>query len=240
MSITVSLKQGEESRDVIIPTEWTDMTLEYWCGMYMVIKKHQDLADLKKGEKEKEKEKESVDEYWLKQIAEKEDVLEKLDNVRLNKDLFAYMTGLTEKSMELTDINSVNNVISVLDGLVQEYEPKGVDSFEFEEETYYFPKEFLKKNTYGDYIEATQLEMYVEMMKHGRFDVLPEQMAILCRKADEKYDEDKIPEKTEKFKQLTMDIVWEFSFFLTQQNIKLVEISHTFSEKGQVGVEAQE
>jgi len=238
MSITISLKQGEEKRDVVIPTEWTDMTLEYWCGMYMVIKKHQDLADLKKDKKKKD-EKESADEYWWKQMAEKEDLLEKFDNVRLNKDLFAYMTGLTEESMELTDINSVNNVIGVLDGLVQEYEPKGVDSFEFEEETYYFPKEFLKKNTYGDYIEATQLEMYVDMMKHGRFDVLPEQMAILCRRADEKYDDEKIPEKAEKFKQLTMDIVWEFSFFLTQQNIKLVEISLTCSEKAQVA-EAQE
>ena len=238
MSITISLKQGEEKRDVVIPTEWTDMTLEYWCGMYMVIKKHQDLADLKK-EKKKKDEKESADEYWWKQMAEKEDLLEKFDNVRLNKDLFAYMTGLTEESMELTDINSVNNVIGVLDGLVQEYEPKGVDSFEFEEETYYFPKEFLKKNTYGDYIEATQLEMYVDMMKHGRFDVLPEQMAILCRRADEKYDDEKIPEKAEKFKQLTMDIVWEFSFFLTQQNRKLAEISLTFSEKGSVA-EVQE
>ena len=238
MSITISLKQAGEERDVVIPTEWTDMTLEYWCGMYMVIKKHQDLADLKNDKKKKDK-KDSVDEYWWKQMAEKEDLLEKFDNVRLNKDLFAYMTGLTEESMELTDINSVNSVIGVLDGLVQEYEPKGVDSFKFEEETYYFPKEFLKKNTYGDYIEATQLEMYIEMMKHGRFDVLPEQMAILCRRADEKYDDDKIPEKAEKFKQLTMDIVWEFSFFLSNQNRRLAEISHTFSEKGSVA-EVQE
>ena len=37
-------------------------------------------------------------------------------------------------------------------------------------------------------------------MKHGRFDVLPEQMAILCRRADEEYDDDAIPAKTEKFK----------------------------------------
>ena len=71
MSITISLKQGEENRDVIIPTEWTDMTLEYWCGMYMVIKKHQDLADIKKEKKEKAKN-DSVDEYWWKQMAEKE------------------------------------------------------------------------------------------------------------------------------------------------------------------------
>jgi len=238
MSITISLKQGDENRDVVIPTEWTDMTLEYWCGMYMVIKRHQDLADLKNDKKKKD-EKESADEYWLKQMVEKEDLLEKFDNVRLNKDLFAYMTGLSEESMELTDINSVNNVIGVLDGLVQEYKPKGVDSFEFEEETYYFPKEFLKKNTYGDYIEATQLEMYIDMMKHGRFDVLPEQMAILCRRADEKYDDEKIPEKAEKFKQLTMDTVWEFSFFLSNQNRKLAEISLTFSEKGSVA-EVQE
>ena len=64
-------------------------------------------------------------------------------------------------------------------------------------------------------------------MKHGRFDVLPEQMAILCREVGEEYDDDIIPEKTEKFRELTMDIVWEFSFFLTMQSIKLTRTFQT-------------
>ena len=69
------------------------------------------------------------------------------------------------------------------------------------------------------------------MLQKLRFDVLPEQMAILCRRLDEKYDDDIIPEKTENFKNLKMDIVWEFSFFLTQQNTKLAKLLSMYSEK---------
>ena len=68
----------------------------------------------------------------------------------------------------------------------------------FEEEKYFFPKEAMFDNTFGDYIESTQLDMTIDSMKHGVFDVLPEQMAILCRRAGEKYDEDNIDKKTEK------------------------------------------
>jgi len=232
MSITIELKQGNDVRDIVIPTKWEDITLEYWCGMYMVIKKFQDEAAVRKGDADKERE--NADDFWLKQLADKDDLLSNFDNIRLNRDLFAYMTGLGSESMSLVDMDSVNQVIGVLDELIEEYKPKGIESFEFKEETYYFPKEFLRKNTYGDYIEATQLDMYIDMMKHGRFDVLPEQMAILCRRIDEEYDDNIIKEKTEGFKQLTMDIVWEFGFFLTNQSQKLARISHTYSKKGVV------
>ena len=73
--------------------------------------------------------------------------------------------------------------------------------------------------------------MYIDSMRNGKYDVLPEQMAILCRKADEEYDEDKIEEKAEKFKELTMDIVFEFAFFLTQRTGKLVKHSSMYLEK---------
>jgi hypothetical protein len=67
-------------------------------------------------------------------------------------------------------------------------------------------------------------------MKNGKYDILPEQMAILCRRIDEEYDEDIIPEKADKFRLLTMDIIWEFSFFLTHQSLKLTKLSHTYSQ----------
>ncbi len=73
------------------------------------------------------------------------------------------------------------------------------------------------------------------MMKHGKFDVLPEQMAILCRKIDEEYDDDIISSKSDKFKQLTMDIVWEFSF-LTMQSVKLTRTFQMFlGKEGRIG-----
>ena len=227
MSITISLKQGEEKRDIVIPTEWKDMTLEYWCGMTTIIKSHFDKAQLRKNSQENNKD----EDHTLKYLEFAEDQLEDFQNLQLNKDLFCFMTNLDKESINLISIDSVTEVISVLDSLVEEYNPKGISSFECEGETYFFPHEFLKRNTYGDYIESTQLDMQIDTMKHGKFDVLPEQMAILCRKIGEEYDDDKIIEKTKMFRNLKMDIVWEFSFFLTQRNINLAKLSSMYLEK---------
>tara|TARA_R110000822_G_scaffold69179_1_gene168144 strand:+ start:249 stop:944 length:696 start_codon:yes stop_codon:yes gene_type:complete len=227
MSITISLKKGNEIKDIKIPTEWKDMTLSYWCGMVTIIKSHFDRANLIKSSKNENKEENHLESY----VDFSNNKLEDFQNIQLNKELFGYMTGLDKEDMNNVSLDSVTEVISVLDVLMEDYKPKGLTSFDYDNQTYYFPSEFLKQNTYGDYIESTQLDMYIDSMKHGRFDVLPEQMAILCRRLDEKYDDDIIPEKTENFKNLKMDIVWEFSFFLTQQNTKLAKLLSMYSEK---------
>ena len=227
MSITIGLKQEGEEKEVVIPTEWKDMTLNYWCGMISIIKSHFDRATLIKNSKEDSKEENHLESY----VEFSNNQLEEFQSIQLNKELFGYMTGLDKEQMNLVDVNSVAKVISVLEKLMEDYKPQDKRSFECDGETYYFPSEFLKQNTYGDYIEATQLDMYIESMKHGKFDVLPEQMAILCRKIDEKYDDDIIPEKTEKFRNLSMDVIWEFGFFLTQQNRKLTQLSSMYLGK---------
>ena len=202
-----------------IPTEWKDITLEYWCGLYNIIKKYTETAEEK----------------------ENEEVVEpKLDEVkvlRMNKEIFKYVTGINDTVLNKLDLESVNTAVGTIGQMMEEYKPKGIDRFEFEDNVYFFPKEFLKRNTFGDYIESTQLDATIQMMKHGKFDVLPEQMAILCRTIDEEYDDDVIPSKTDKFKQLTMDIVWEFSFFLTMQSVKLTRTFQMFLGKTEEEVE---
>jgi len=196
-----------------IPTEWKDITLEYWCGMYNIIKKYTETA---------------------KEDENQEIVEPKLDEVkvlRMNKEIFKYVTGINDAMLNKLDLESVNTAVGTIGQMMEEYKPQGIDRFEFEDDVYFFPKEFLKRNTFGDYIESTQLDATIQMMKHGKFDVLPEQMAILCRKIDEEYDDDIIPSKTDKFKQLTMDIVWEFSFFLTMQSVKLTRTFQMFLGK---------
>ena len=189
-----------------IPTEWKDITLNYWCGLYQIINKYN-----------KRDEEGNVVEHKHTEV----------ELLRMNRDIFMYLTKINENHMNMLDIESVDNAVTTFSSVLQEYEPKGIESFELEGKTYMFPKEFLKRNTFGDYIESTHLDSTIKMMKHGRFDVLPEQMAILCREVGEEYDDDIIPEKTEKFRELTMDIVWEFSFFLTMQSIKLTRTFQT-------------
>ena len=196
-----------------IPTEWKDITLEYWCGLYNIIKKYTETAE---------------------DSENKENVEPKVDEVkalRMNKELFKYVTGINDNILNQLDLESVNTAVGTIGQMMEEYKPKGIDRFEFDGDVYFFPKEFLKRNTFGDYIESTQLDATIQMMKHGKFDVLPEQMAILCRKIDEEYDDDIISSKSDKFKKLTMDIVWEFSFFLTMQSVKLTRTFQMFLGK---------
>ena len=225
MSITISLKEGGNSVDVEIPTEWEDMTLQYWADLSSIINKHKDRNKVK-------------NDYIIDQHEENEQLNELIedisfvDEVNLNTEIFSYITGLSKEAVMGVDVEDVTKVMNLLGVLTKEYEPKGIRSFEFKGEEYYFPSENLTKNTYGDFIEATQLEMTIDSMKNGRYDVLPEQMAILCRRIDEEYDEDLIASKTDDFKELKMDSVFEFAFFLTNQNKKLLNLFNMYSEKG--------
>ena len=212
----IEIKIQEASYE--IPTEWKDMTVEYWCGLYAIINQYN-----KRDEEGKVIEEDHSEVQLLK----------------MNRDIFMYLTGLTQNEMEKLDVDSVNAAITAFSAALEEYKPKGIDRFEFEDDVYLFPKEFLRRNTFGDYIESTHLESTIDIMKHGRFDVLPEQMAILCRKAGEEYDDDVIPSKTDKFKKLTMDLVWEFSFFLTMQSVKLTRTFQMFLGKTEEEVEVE-
>jgi hypothetical protein len=210
----IQIKIQDKNYD--IPTKWKDMKLKYWCGLYAIINKYN-----------KRDEEGNIIE------AEHSEV----ELLKMNRDIFMYLTELKAEEMNQLDLESVNSAVNAFAGALEEYKPQGIEKFELDDEVYYFPKEFLKRNTFGDYIESTHLDSTINIMKHGRFDVLPEQMAILCRKGDEEYDDDIIPSKTEKFKELTMDLVWEFSFFLTMQSVKLTRTFQMFLGKTEEEVE---
>tara|TARA_R110002073_G_scaffold144222_3_gene296304 strand:+ start:9241 stop:9945 length:705 start_codon:yes stop_codon:yes gene_type:complete len=225
--LIIDVIDGEKTKQVEIPTDWEDITLGYWCGMYSIIKKHSDKTALRKGkvkEQSEKDEKDILEEFTLEH-------LDSVETVNMNKDLFQYVSGLSDEDIKYVDMDEATKALIAMDIISEEYKPKGIDWFDFEEERYFFPKDYMKKNTFGDYIESSQLEMYMESMRHGRFDVLPEQMAILCRRYDEEYDEDKIEAKAERFRELKMDIVWEFAFFLSRHNQRLLNILEMYSEE---------
>jgi hypothetical protein len=224
MSITINIKSQSRDVDVDIPTEWSEMSIDYWVGLSSVIRENQSNNKLKNDSLlENHEENERLDEI-LTEVAF-------FDELKLNKDIFCYVTGMSKEEVMNVDVDKVTEVVNVLGILTEEYKPLGTRSFEFEGEEYFFPSENLKKNTYGDFIESTQLEMTENSMKNGRYDVLPEQMAILCRREGENYDEDLIAEKSERFKKLKMDSVFEFAFFLTNQSNILLNLFNMYSEK---------
>ena len=231
MSITISIKSQNVERDAVIPVEWKDITVKYWGELSTIIKKHYSSAN-----EQIDNNKKDTHELLKRPLMEdliKDNPLNDSQVLKMNADIFSYITGLTKEETSLVDVSQITQVISLINKLTEEYKPKGLSSFEFEGQTYYFPSEFFRKSTYGDFIESTQLDMYIKDMENGRFDILPEQMAILCRRLDEEYDEEAISDKAEKFRGLTMDIIWEFSFFLTQQTERLVKLTPTYLGKQQ-------
>ena len=224
MSITINIKSQFRDIDVDIPTEWSEMSVDYWVGLSSIIRENQSNNKLKNDSLlENHEENERIDEILAEASF--------FDEIKLNKDIFCYTTGMSKEEVMNVDENKVTEVINVLGILTEEYKPLGNRSFEFEGEEYFFPSDNLKKSTYGDFIESTQLEMTENSMKNGRYDVLPEQMAILCRREGEDYDEDLIAEKSERFKKLKMDSVFEFAFFLTNQSNILLNLFNMYSEK---------
>lgn len=227
MSITININKEGEEQEVVIPVDWKDMTVKYFGELATIISKHHKQA-------QEEKEGEASEEY--DPFSSKKTELSDMQLLSMNQDIFSYVTGLPREEVKLVENDKIAKVLKAMGVLSEEYKYKGLKSFVFEEEEYFFPSEFFKKETFGDYIESTQLDMYIKDMKNGRFDVLPEQMAILCRKKDEVYHEDVIPEKAKKFSNITMDIAWEFAFFLTNQSAKLQKL---FPTSFQVNQEAQ-
>ena len=199
------------NKEYNIPNKWEEMTVDYYCGLYHIIKKYQVTEEEENSENDLSK-------YHAMQ-----------EN-KMYKELFIYMTGISEEIMLNVPMTNVTAVIECLNEIMEEYKPKGIDYFEFEGDIYYFPMDFLRTGTFGDYIESQQLEMNTQYLKNGRFDILPEQMAILCKQVDEDVDLDNIEEKTNKFRKLTMDIVWEFSFFLNKRTLTSLSVIKTFSE----------
>jgi hypothetical protein len=196
-----------------IPSNWNEMTLEYYCGIYEILQKYK-----RNEEQDKNDEGKDLSKFFFTQ------------QIKMYNELFCYMTGVNADDVKKINTDEVEAVISSLDNILEEYEPKGITNFEFEGDIYYFPMDFYRTGTFGEYIEATQLELNTQYLKNGRFDILPEQMAILCKKVDEEVDLDNVDEKSAKFKRLTMDIVWEFAFFLNKQTINSLNVIQTFLE----------
>ena len=184
-------------------SEWGELTIEDFHGLYQVIYKYEDID---------------------------------LETDDANKLLFLreYTSFILQEKMDKVnamDIKDVEHLVASTENLLSEYKRKNIRKFKLENEWYFFPVDNLRKATFGEYIETTQLEINSKLLKNGKFDIVAEQMARLCKKAGEmnKYlEEDEILKRADKFKKLTMDVVWEFCFFLFNQQIVLQKIIPTY------------
>jgi len=135
----------------------------------------------------------------------------------LYKDVFLHFIPLSEDVFNKIPKDDVANVCNMLNAVLIPPKQEGIQQFEFEGETYYFPKPVYEEETFGAYIESSHLLSVSKELEGKEFAVIAEHMAIMCRKKNEEYSDKLVKKRKEVFKRLPMNIVWQYSFFLSRQ-----------------------
>ena len=177
-----------------------------------------------------------IQNFVNREAANKNDVTKEWENARLdlkdNTQILCYWSKLTEEQVSMLDIDVAANLMNHLTFLNESYVPIHIESFVLKEEKFYLPVEFMQKSSFGRYIEAEQLELHSNMLDKGNLDILPRQIAILCKKEgeSEKLDDGIIDKRAEMFKKLDMATIWDVAFFLNKLEQRLVISSLTLQE----------
>lgn len=120
-------------------------------------------------------------------------------------------------------------VIGIYSNFPTDFKPKGIKFFEFEGEKYLLPVGEKKLGidipmvnlSALEFTETADLQIFAKDLEGGQFERANNIISILCRPAGEKYDEKICLERAEKFKNLTMDIVWEVFFCIMKCSVIL-------------------
>lgn len=200
--VTITINE----KDIDIPSNWADITFEQFLGFSK-------LAKSQKTEEELEQKYEDLDE-------ELKSLQITMDNIKFNTKLACYFTDMTEDEIAMCDMEKVEEILKCISFLQAEYQPINIKSFKVGDEEFILPLPGMVKENFGTYIEAEQIELNNRKLEAGIIEVLPRQVAILCRKKGEKrglIDDDLIDKREKLFHKLDMATVWDVGFFLLRQ-----------------------
>lgn len=206
-----------------IPSQWNEITLKEYSKIYSIIKNNEFI--------EPNEDQQLTKDFDLKEL----NASRNLHNIKVNRKVFSEFTGIDEATINLVDGNEMSETLTLMTNFLnQDVEEMAVEdgvknSFKYKDKQYFFPIAEMKNSTFGDFIEAAQLDMLAEKHESGKFGVIAEQMAILCREQNEVYDEQLVMKKTKMFENLTMEKVWGFIFFLNKQISTYKKNIQTFS-----------
>ena len=93
---------------------------------------------------------------------------------------------------------------------------------------------YLKLIWFGTYIEAEQVEINNKHLNNGNLEVLPKQIAILCKKEGEKpglINDNVVANREKLFMRLDMATIWDVAFFLFRQESSLMTVFLTYLQR---------
>ena len=210
------LKVKLNEKEYEIPEKWEEVKFSKFLDFYNLTKTFKTQEQL---------------EEEFKEMGDTKDLYMSLDNLKSNTKMISYWTGISEEDVAMCDLDEVAEVLKDLAFLNEQYHPIHIDSFVFNEEKYFLPEIGMGKQTFGQYVEAEQLEINNAKLDKGRIEVMPEQVAILCKKEGESHiDDDEVDKRAIMFKELDMATVWDVAFFLTRHE-SLLMTSFLISQK---------
>ena len=193
-----------------VPEEWSEITLEKYAVFIDAVNELQ--AKLKDDKNE------DIGFYQI--------VLEYREH--FNK-LFQTFTGIEPSIIDRIKADNIYTTYMYIMNFLKEPDYNKIDSFTFKRKKYYLPKSKvdyfgneieMAEASFGEVVEAMQVQEMDKSFQENNFKVLPYQIAMLCRRKGEDYNDQIIKERAEVFKELPMDVVWQVAFFLIKQKQK--------------------
>jgi hypothetical protein len=147
-----------------------------------------------------------------------------LQDLKDNTKVLSFWCGMPESEISLLDLDVANDIMTSLGFVNDAYVPIGIDSFTIGDEKFILPENLMKSSSFGRYIEAEQLELQSNMLDKGKMEILPRQIAILCKKEGEaeKLDDALIDKRAKMFEKLDMATIWDVGFFLNKLEQRLM------------------
>lgn len=192
-------------KEVEIPTMWEDVTYERFMDFSKLIGNFQEKKEAKEGD----------------EVAQWENTLVDLKN---NTRVLSFWSGLEESEISMLDLEVAADMMKHFGFISDAYNPINIKSFKINDEEFILPEDLMRKSSFGRYIEAEQLEMQANLLEKGQMDVLPRQIAILCKKEGEveKLDDALIDKRAKMFEKLDMATIWDVGFFLGKLEQRLM------------------
>ena len=186
-------------KTIKLPETWEDVSWGTFLGFDAIVQAHSKETKERKGTEEGE---------WKTAIR----------NLDLNTKILSYWAGLTEEEISHWDMSEAEKLMECLAFVNREYIPIDIKSFKVGDEKFFLPENLMGKSSFGRYIEAEQLEIQSSMIDKGKIEVMPRQIAVLCKKEgeSEKLNDDLIDSRAKLFEQLDMATIWDVAFFLTK------------------------
>ena len=209
-------------KEIELPESWIEINFKRFEAFSKLVRSQKTEKELK-------------EEYQEEDMSE--DIMSlkiSLDNMNFNTKIACFWSGLSEEELSVLSIDEVEEIIRSVSFVNESYIPIILDKFTFRDETYYLPEPGMVKQNFGTYIEAEQIELNNKNLEMGNIAVLPRQLAILCKKKDEKpglIDDDVVDKREELFKELDMATIWDVGFFLHKQESTLMNAFLTSLKK---------